>query len=88
MQNIIRAFGRTPPEFVDADPPFPTHQRMRSCTLNLTRVAPSPSPTLHSQKKGRRGPHRRFRELRAQRAMYFGLRQARPWRVAQCESDG
>ena len=83
MQNIIRAFGRTPPEFVDADTPFPTHQRMSSCTLNLTRVAPSPSPTIHSQKKGRRGSQRRFRELRARRAMYFGLRPARSWRNAK-----
>ena len=83
MQNIIRAFGCTPPEVVDADTPFPTHQRMSCGTLSLTRVAQSPSPTLHSQKKGRRGPQRRFREFRAWRAMYCGLRLARSWRNAK-----
>ena len=48
MQNIIQAFGRTPPELMDADAPFSTHQRMSCGMLNLSRVAPSPSPTLHS----------------------------------------
>ena len=88
MQNIMRAFGRIPPELVDVDTLFPTHQRMSSYTLSLTRVAQSPSPTLHSQKKGRRGPQRRFRELRARRALYFGLRVARSWRNAKLTSFG
>ena len=45
LQNIIWAFGSTPPQSADADAPFSIHQRMGRGTLNLTRVAPSPSPS-------------------------------------------
>ena len=45
LQNVIWAFGSTPPQSADADAPFSIHQRMGRGTLNLTRVAPSPSPS-------------------------------------------
>ena len=49
MQNIIWAFGSTPPQSADADASFSIHQRMGRGTLNLTRVAPSPSPSPSPQ---------------------------------------
>ena len=50
MQNIIRAFGRTPPELVDADTPFPAHQRMSCGTLS-----PRP-PSSTARRKAVEGP--------------------------------
>ena len=55
----------------------------RHAQTHARRSIPHPSSTLHRLKKCRRGPQRRFRELRTRRAMYCGLPLTRSWRDAK-----